>query len=496
MKTTSLGAFLLLALLLASCQQLSSPTATMIASDTPLLTTPTNPPTLTSTLTPTNAPTMTNTPVPTNTATPTPQPTPPGGGGKLLFSASGGLFKPSAIIPPGEYNLYLANPDGGSLTSLTQGPDGTSNLLAGLSPDGQQVLYYSTNIASNKLYQDNNRVDLWVTSIQKTQPLQLTSNQVHSYIGAATWAPDGTIYFVGWSSEGLGLFHVKSDGTGLERSAKPVGAASNLAHILFFDPQSRGVFWVAGAFCYTNDLCGAKYYYTSLDGSDQKQVWGWINNAATDVSLSPDGKWIAYNQFISNQTQDQPKNGCYISATDGSQIQHLPGNCEIQPDRTNFWPPWSLDGKSILYHTTDLQNHNYPVHLYSPDQKSVSDVPDLKTAGCFFANWLPSGKQILFSHCLSNFGGFDQYAPMRLVDLISNEVTVYPATGACLLAFSPDLRQVFLYNCYSEVGAKTLQFFKLDLETATLSPLFMDILNKDQKSTYKMYSAFWNGSSQ
>ncbi len=172
----------------------------------------------------TSAPSLTFTPLPTQT--PTPQPTPMGGGGRLVFSAYRTLFNGSFSNPLGEFNLYSANPDGGDLTLLTQGPDGTSNLLAGTSPDGQLALYYSTTFRSDRLYLDNNRVDLWVTGVQKTEPLQLNTGQVRTYLGAATWAPDGTIFFVGWDSEGLGLFHVKPDGSSLERAAKPVSLAA------------------------------------------------------------------------------------------------------------------------------------------------------------------------------------------------------------------------------------------------------------------------------
>ncbi len=277
------------------------------------------------------------------------------------------------------------------------------------------------------------------------------------------------------------------------RSAwRPTGKAG----ILFFDPQDQGIYWVTGGYCTTNGLCGARYYWTALDGSDQKQVWKWINGATTQVSLSPDGKWVAYDLFVGNSIQDFPKNGCYVAAVDGTQIQRMPGDhpgCSIQPHQNDFWSP---DSQYIVYMTVDDQQKKYPDHLYSPAQNSVTDLPDLQTSACELVHWLPGGERILFAECRSNYLGFDIPAPMRLLDLASKQVTAYPGTDFCELAFSPDHREVFLYNCYNEVTADMdFQFHVLDIESGTLSPLFRDVLNNTPKDAWRMlYSPLpWNG---
>jgi Tol biopolymer transport system component len=421
---------------------------------------------------------------PSATSMPTATPTLTGGGGKLLFFAYKSVFKGIAARAAGNFDVYSANLDGNNLTPLTQGPDGISNILAGASPDGKQVLYYSTTHRFDRLFEDDNRVDLWVTGIQSSKTVQMNSGQVHSYLAGATWAPDGSVYFVGWDGEGLGLFHVRPEGSDLGRVAKPVSlAASGKAEILFFDSQNRGVYWVTGGYCTTNGLCSARYYWTALDGSDQKQVWKWINGARDRLSLSPDGKWIAYELYVGSSIEDSAKNGCYVATADGSQIRRLPGNhpsCLIRLHQSDFWSP---DSQAIIYWTNDEDKRNYPVHEYLPTQNTVTDLPDLQTSACEEFHWLPDGSRILFTDCRSNYMGYDQPTSMRLLDLASNQLTVYPGTDYCEPTLSPDKLQAFLYNCHSEgVGEVSFRYYILDLETANLTPLFTDVLNASQPS--------------
>ncbi len=432
------------------------------------------------------APTMTFTPLPTKTPTPTLAPTPMGGGGMLLFSAHRSVFSGELAAPPADFNVYAAHPDGSGLTALTQESAGASNILAGPSPDGQQVLYYSTSLPGNKIYQDDKKVDLWVISLQTSQPVQLTTKDVHSYLAGATWAPDGSVYFIGWDMEGMGLFHVSADGSGLARVAKPVSpAATGKAEILFFDPDKTGLYWATGASCSSGALCGARYYRTALDGSDQQQVWKWLKGVDDHLALSPDGQWLAYQQWISQQIPESYKNGCYVASMDGSKIQQMRGKnprCYIIPHQTDFWSP---DGKSFVYLTTDGDLNKYPVHLFSPDQNTIVDLPDLQTPSCEQYHWLPNENRILFTYCRSNFGGYDSPTSNRMMDLTSGTVTAYPNTDYCEVSFSPDSRTAFMYNCHSEgVGEVKFRFYTLDLDTSTLTPLFTDVLNPTQEGAY------------
>ena len=346
----------------------------------------------------TSAPTFTSTPLPTATATPAPSPTPVGGGGTILFSAYRSVFSGNFATAPGDFNVYAANPDGSHLTLLTHGPEGTNNILAGASQDGQQVLYYSLTTPTKKIYADDNRVDLWVANSSGSGSIQLNPAEIHSYLSGAAWGPDGSVYFIGWDQDGLGLFRVSSAGSGLSRVAKPaILSPTGKAEILFLDPERKGFYWVTGAYCNNGSFCSARYYWTALVGSDQKQVWKWLKGANDRIALSPDGKWIAYQMWVSNQNPDSYKNGCHVASFDGAQNQQMPGkhpSCSIIPHQTNFWSP---DGQSILYSTSDGDLKKYPLHSFSVTQKIAADLPDIETSACEEVHWLPDGNRVLLT---------------------------------------------------------------------------------------------------
>jgi Tol biopolymer transport system component len=440
---------------------------------------------------PTNtlAPTATFTTQPTDT--PTSAPTPLGGGGKLFFTAYRSLFGGDFAGVPGDFNVYAANPDGSQLTPLTQGPEGTNNFFAGLSPDGQQALYYSTINPTKKVYADDNRVDLWVANLSGSSSIKLNPVDVHSYLGGATWGPDGSVYFVGWDMDGLGLFHAGSDGSNLNRVSTPVSLApTGKAEILFFDHNKIELFWVTGGYCNDTGLCSARYYRTALDGTDQQQVWKWLKGARDRIALSPDGKWIAYQMWLTNQIPESYKNGCYVASFDGAKIEQMPGkhtSCYVLPHQTDFWSP---DGQSIVYSTSDGDLKKYPLHLFSVAQETVTDLPDIQTSACEEVHWLPDGARILLGYCRSNYGGYDDPTSNRLLDLSTGAITAYPGSDYCEISFSPDGRSAFFYNCHSEgVGEVKFRFYTLDLETSTLTPLFTDALNASGEKSYWTFYA-------
>jgi Tol biopolymer transport system component len=255
---------------------------------------------------------------------------------------------------------------------------------------------------------------------------------------------------------------------------------------MFLDADKKGYYWVTGAACNVGfGFCSARYYWTALDGSDQQQVWKWLKGTTDRIALSPDGKWLAYQVFLSNQKPESYKNGCYLASMDGSQVQQLPGtypSCYSESHQTDFWSP---DGQSFVYDTRNEELQKFPLHSFSAAQKITTDLPDVQAPMCGDPHWMPDGNRIFFASCQSNFMGNSIPTSSRMVDLTTSAITTYPGTGFCGTSFSPDGRSVFLHHCSSDAeGQRVFHFYTLDLETATLTPLFTDTLNTSQENAY------------
>jgi Tol biopolymer transport system component len=472
MKKALVNAYLVI-VLLVGCQSIPLKTSTQSTSS------PTIMPTAKEVPTATNTPTTTNTP--TVTHTPTLVPTPAGGGGKLILTLEKSQYLYRFADLPGDRNVFVADPDGSNLTPITQGPKDISNMATAVSPDGQQVLYGSAIGIYDRplvILKDFNEFDLWVTDINGSAPIRLTSDNVRTYWEGSLWLSDGRIIFIGWDIEGVGLFQVNPDGSGLVRINKPTGIAPGEARILSLAPDNTGIYWVTGGYCVTNGLCGARYFWTSLDGKSQRQIWTGIKNAADDVEVSPNGKWIAFQKYTD---QGDRSNGCYVATIEGGNAIKIGDECARKSSHISMINPWSPDSKYLVFQVApDMQKKVWPLALYSPEDDTTTVLPDLQTAGCDNRKWL-SEKQILLDNCTSTFyAGGSQPSPARIVDLNTQTVTILPQVGFCDEQLSPDVQRVFYFNCNNNDKTSPITYKILDLQTSSITSLFDSVLGPSE----------------
>jgi Tol biopolymer transport system component len=109
---------------------------------------------------------------------------------------------------------------------------------------------------------------------------------------------------------------------------------------------------------------------------------------ATNPTLSPDGKWVA---FVQNTNLDTSEGGLFIVRTDGTGLRRLTDDAF-----SAYRPRWSPDGTKILV-TKHIQN--VPELWLVPIDgapTALKSYPDGSFA--FEADWSPSGKQIVFKY--------------------------------------------------------------------------------------------------
>jgi WD40 repeat protein len=284
------------------------------------------------------------------------------GGDCPVLSPDGTRFAVPAPAPDGRLTTAIFASDGTGYTLLPL-PDPTIQVGAG-DWSGDSTRFVSDGWDDT----DPSRVGLYSRNASSGDGLLRLSDagsRVDFPIGQGASSPDGrkVLFFRPHAkgetgdAEPLDLFVVNADGGGLRRltpsgtttaqfmsgsvaSWSPNGSqvAIVAAHGRFWDTKSRSVYIVAA------------------DGSGERRIGP--NGNITDVSWSPDGRWIA---FTMGHTTD-----LYLMHPDGSELVALTSNA-ADPSVAgggDFGPKWSPDGKELLFERT---NGDYVADLWSID---------------------------------------------------------------------------------------------------------------------------------
>jgi choice-of-anchor C domain-containing protein len=255
----------------------------------------------------------------------------PGTNGKIAFASQ----------RDGNYEIYVANPDGSGPTRLTNAT--SDDLQPVWSPDG-------TKIAFTSLRDQNGQHEIYVMNADGSNQTRLTNNTFLDL--NPSWSPDGTkIAFEGGAqgASGQEIYVMNPDGSGITRITNnndsdfdPTWSPDG-TKIAFtstrFDPgtQSNYELWVMNA-----------------DGSGATRL---TNNPANDLepAWSPDGTRIA---FRSNR--DGGKIEIYVMNADGTGPKRLTNNAD--DDRS---PAWSPDGTQIAF--SSLRGNSFDIYVMNAD---------------------------------------------------------------------------------------------------------------------------------
>jgi Tol biopolymer transport system component len=285
--------------------------------------------------------------------------------GKIAFS----------IIQGQSHNIYTVDPDGSSLSRLTNIANSTYYPQPAWSPDGTKLAF-------------ENEESIWVINADGSNLRVLTLNTSDlSDSSVPAWSPDGKkLAFTGFSEpNSLGtadIYTMDVDGSNITNVTKSPGVYEGGIE---FSPDGSQM-------CLTRsiqeiddslrELRKNGIYVMNADASNPTQV---TNGQAGGCAWSPDGKKIAY-------TYEQPKQRgatiqdieVYVMNADGSEKTNLTSNrnWDAKPNReAEGGPEWSPDGRRIAFTSNrdgDLDG-SYTSDIYTMDADGSDVVQVTKT---------------------------------------------------------------------------------------------------------------------
>ena len=310
--------------------------------------------------------TATAAPVPTPTAAPAPTVTP--------TSTAAPVAQSERIVfasdRDGNWEIYAMNPDGASVTRLTNSY--ARDWQPARSPDGRRVAFESNRDGAREIYAVN---------ADGSDLTRLTNNDAHDY--QPVWSPDGRrIAFISErDSDRLRIprnqeiYVMNADGSDVTRltnnDAEDVQPA--------WSPDARRIAFVSERDGNWN------IYVANADGSGTTRL---THHAASDwrPSWSPDGRRIA---FVSLRDSDlsyfPPNSDIYAVNADGTDLARLTDN-----DMVNGAPSWSPDGRRIVFSSSRGHGRS-SIFVMNPDG---SEITGIANGGA--PVWSPDGGRIAF----------------------------------------------------------------------------------------------------
>lgn len=281
------------------------------------------------------------------------------------------------------------------------------------SPDGQALRFTVSETKGTH--------SIWELSSSGGNPHRVWPELAGTEHNDGTWTPDGK-YFVFqvihqtrvdlWAVREKGDLLRKADHRPVQLTAGPMS---------FEAPQPSG----DGKKIYAvgDQLRAELVRYDAKSG----QFLPYLEGASvTDLSFSPDGKWVAYVIY--------PDGNLWRSRVDGSQKLQLTSKV---PELASL-PQWSPDGKQIVF-SGGSPGHAFGLYVISADGGTPRLLPVTEiSAGR--ASWMPDGSSIFFRDAA---GPSAPGASLKIVELKNLQITTIPDPQNIILpAASPDGRYV------------------------------------------------------
>lgn len=330
--------------------------------------------------------------------------------------------------------VYLAAADGKEIKQIVSVPQGEAQ-CAGFSPDGSRIRF---GVINRQIYAPK----LWEVKADGSDLHQLLRDWPEPMECGGSWTPDGR-YFLFGSDTGDGGHDI---------------FAMREAHGLFPESPGKPVRLTHGPLKFEAPV-------VSVNGK-KLFVYGWHENgqlvrydsasrqfvpflggiSAEGVSVSRDGKWVAYSTV--------PGYELWRSRVDGSERMRL-----TPPDPNTVFrlPRWSPDGKQIAA-MTEVAGTPWAIVLIpaeggSPTRLIEEQIPQSDPV------WSADGDQIAFA---TGEPVGTAVSEIRVVDLRTHQMSTIPgSSGKFSQRWSPDGRYLAALSC--EVRSKNI--FLYDFRT-------------------------------
>ena len=232
--------------------------------------------------------------------------------------------------------LFVMRLDGGEAKRVTDAREGVSNFS--FSKDGKWIAYTAGRAGEEQIY-TLGVADLWQGDTPR--PTQLTRHATG--VGTWQWSPDGKrIYFVTPDS----VDRDERLRTEKQFTVRPRNPVSPLSSLWVFDLETR----------------------------QERRLTSDANYSVSDVSISPDGKWIGFRGLSPNRyergilEQNSYADLHLLNVASGA-IERLTKNADI-PEGTVLFSP---DGKLVAYSAPDDHKfmHNERIYVRPVDQPNA-----------------------------------------------------------------------------------------------------------------------------
>jgi Tol biopolymer transport system component len=258
----------------------------------------------------------------------------------------------------GNAEIYTMNSNGTNRVDLTRDP--AEDVDPRWSPEGKRIVFASNRTGKYEIYSmradGSGLTQLTLTSATNRRP---------------AWTSDGRILFQSGAFSNRAIYRMNADGTGLQQltpssSDNAYPAASPRGDRIAFSSLRSGTQRL-----YTmNASGGAVQLVTPAPPGPE--------TADVEANWSPGANDLVFVRFDSFNGSD-----LYAVHTDGSGLRQLTHT----PDRVEFEPAWSPDGKQIVFHacsglgTPDQHCANYEMKADGMGETEVSTprIPYLDT---------------------------------------------------------------------------------------------------------------------
>jgi Tol biopolymer transport system component len=257
--------------------------------------------------------------------------------------------------PDSHVHLWRINADGSGLQQLTDAD--ADDFDAQFSPDGSQILFRRTPDGRRQgtggvEFFEAPAIFLMNTDGSGVRRVSVEPNQI---VLGARWAPDGAqILFIADTPaddgrEGIGIYTVRSDGTGSRRIYPGVNGTPQ------WSPHGDRILF----------QLGGRLVTMSPDGTGLQTIAHGIElSGLSSYRWSPDGSMILYTRPIGPGSGEQLR----VASVDGSMDRAVAEGLQWR-DPTSTWSP---DGRSIAF-TRD--GDIWTVDVQSGEERQVTDTP-------------------------------------------------------------------------------------------------------------------------
>ena len=276
-------------------------------------------------------------------------------------------------------NIYVCSVDSGESNKIGEAFE---PYCLSWSPDGSKIAYVSGNplfIFGKPVIGNIAPSSIWIVYIEKGDSVQITENQ---YLNVSpVWTPDGrNLLFVSNQGGSRDVYQLPLNASS-EPSSPPVRLTTGInAHTISISADGKKLAY--SVFTYTANIWSIRIPKGEAISISEAQSVTEGNQAIEGISISPDGKWLA---FDSNRSGNQD---IYKMPVGGGELEKL-----TTSPSDDFLPSWSPDGKEIVFYS--FRTGNRDIHLMTADGGSIRQLTD-DPAQERYPDWSPDGNHLVF----------------------------------------------------------------------------------------------------